>query len=1152
MPSDPPADDKPPIDAYRDELKTVGTELVRAKTSQERDKYAKLREAVGKFLTKATGKAAEAVASGYGADPATAASSSLAVEIATQALWNRFDDWCKRNNATAQLLDARDATQPEADRLEAQQELHTWLAGQLAPFAEQLSQVIKLQLDQREMVEELLRRVPDDSLAGLLQLPSARLPDAVGDRTPLTLLHPRFGIVPFDEASRATELAALADLCVDAAPGISLRLFTGPGGVGKTRLMLHFCKQLRQRPSSGWYAGFLSVEDQQGALHRLAKSDGPALVVIDYAEGRGLYPFLKGLVQQSLRHRVVLVLLARHAGDWWDTLAQGDGSVEPILRLQPFQMTSLPRRPGGREQHYNKARAAFATALHLGSTAPTQKAPRLDHARYSRPLYIHMAALLDLLQAGASDDIHPAGLPWKLVQREARVWHIQAAAGLPWEALRLLAAITLRGGAELETVEQLAPAVRASAINDDLLQRWMELYPRQSTAEPGIGALEPDLLGETLVFHVLGHKLTRRDFLDTVLDGTELHELQQALTVLGRIAVDHPEEARTWVRKVYAHDPLGRAPAGFEATLAVAEHHVDDVLGQELARALQSHASLTLAQAWRRRLPEHSVAIRELGLWVYSQLREAATTPEEKATALNNLGIRYGELGRREDALAATEEAVSQCRQLAQARPDAFHSNLASALNNLGMTQSNLGRREDALAATEEAVTIRRQLAQARPDAFLPDLATALNNLGMMQGNLGRREDALAATEEAVTIRRQLAQTRPDAFLPELARALNNLGIRYGELGRREDALAATEEAVSQCRQLAQARPDAFLPELARALNNLGACFSNLGRREDALAATEEAVSQYRQLAQARPDAFLPDLASALNNLGIRYGNLGRREDALAATEEAVSHYRQLAQARPDAFLPDLATALNNLSVDLGNLGRREDALATTEEAVTIRRQLAQARPDAFLPDLARALNNLGACFSNIGRREDALAATEKAVSHYRQLAQARPDAFLPDLATALNNLGNDYSDLGRREDALAATEEAVTIRRQLAQARPDTFLPDLATALNNLGIRCSNLGRREDALAATEEAVSQYRQLAEAQPDAFLPDLARALWNHSSRLEALGRVADALIVARESVAYYQPLAKRWPDVFASDLSSVEEIVARLVPHEGP
>ena len=74
---------------------------------------------------------------------------------------------------------------------------------------------------------------------------------------------------------------------------------------------------------------------------------------------------------------------------------------------------------------------------------------------------------------------------------------------------------------------------------------------------------------------------------------------------------------------------------------------------------------------------------------------------------------------------------------------------------------SNLGRREDALAASQEAVDIRRRLAQSRPDAFLPDLASSLNNLGGDLSNLGRREDALAASQEAVEIYRRIAHEDP-------------------------------------------------------------------------------------------------------------------------------------------------------------------------------------------------------------------------------------------------------------------------------------------------------------------------------------------------------------------------------------------------------
>ena len=71
--------------------------------------------------------------------------------------------------------------------------------------------------------------------------------------------------------------------------------------------------------------------------------------------------------------------------------------------------------------------------------------------------------------------------------------------------------------------------------------------------------------------------------------------------------------------------------------------------------------------------------------------------------ALNNLGNRYGEVGRRGEAVAPTEEAVERYRALAAENP-AFLPDLAMALNNLGIRYSEVGRRGEAVAPTEEAV----------------------------------------------------------------------------------------------------------------------------------------------------------------------------------------------------------------------------------------------------------------------------------------------------------------------------------------------------------------------------------------------------------------------------------------------------------------
>ncbi|MEU4428668.1 tetratricopeptide repeat protein, partial [Actinoplanes sp. NPDC024001] len=210
---------------------------------------------------------------------------------------------------------------------------------------------------------------------------------------------------------------------------------------------------------------------------------------------------------------------------------------------------------------------------------------------------------------------------------------------------------------------------------------------------------------------------------------------------------------------------------------------------------------------------------------------------------------------------------------------------------NLGIRYSDVGRRTDAVTASEEAVGIYRRLSTANP-AFLPDLASALTNLGVSYSGSGRRTDAIPPTEEAIAIYRKLSTDNP-AFLPNLAGALNNLGVSYSEVGRRIDGITATEEAIGIYRKLS-AQNSASLPHLATALTNLGTRYSDFGRLSDAITATEEAIGIYRKLS-AQNSAFLSKLAGALHNLERHYMQAGNS----AATE--VEWHRSLSDAAPEA-----------------------------------------------------------------------------------------------------------------------------------------------------------------------------------------------------------------------------------------------------------
>ena len=88
----------------------------------------------------------------------------------------------------------------------------------------------------------------------------------------------------------------------------------------------------------------------------------------------------------------------------------------------------------------------------------------------------------------------------------------------------------------------------------------------------------------------------------------------------------------------------------------------------------------------------------------------------------------------------------------------------ARILNNLSVRLSDLGRREEALAAIEEAVAVYRELAALRPDAFRPDLARSLAVLGNCLEAMGSLDQAIARDREAVAMLLPYLQRWPDSY----------------------------------------------------------------------------------------------------------------------------------------------------------------------------------------------------------------------------------------------------------------------------------------------------------------------------------------------------------------------------------------------------
>ena len=699
--------------------------------------------------------------------------------------------------------------------------------------------------------------------------------------------------------------------------------------MGKTRLAAELClSQQRAGMVAGFFLKAADGAERLGA-ERLVGLVGhvPVLIVIDEANTRTseLREIIQRLVSRSTLVPVRLLLLARYDGEWRDRLVDDLQEIDldaKEIAERPFMLPigAVDDTPAARREAFAEAIAAFAHAE--GKSVPTAFELDLSTAMFEAILFVHLAALATLDdEAGLlSGTILPTKLLNSALEREARYWKATASErNLQAERQTIERAVAVATMTTASSEEEAVNALKAIPDIADAraicrpIARWLQSIYSPPITQPytwgGEGRrwfhpLAPDLLGYTLIAHVLGEVPSLPTQLLKHATGTQTYA---ALTVLTNAAKAYPE-----VRVALADAIAKHLPRIWKATLAVAQQ-TGDPLGLVLDNVMEQNPRLKLATQIEAALPDHTIAMRELAVTVTKQalgsvLEQPPSSERDKRAArlLNNQSMRLADLGRREEALEAIEEAVSLYRPLVQARPDIFRFDLADSLYSQSDRLADLGRREEALEAVEEAVELYRPLAAAFPDAFSSKLAISLNSQSMRLADLGRREEALEAIEEAVSICQPLAVARSDPFLP-LAAILHTRSYRLADLGRREEALTAIEETVSLYRPLAGKHPDAFVPDLAISLNSQSMRLADLGRREEALEAIEEAVELYRPLAAARPDAFRPKLADVLHTRSDRLAELGRRQEALTAIEETVSIYRPLVKARPDIFRSDLA-----------------------------------------------------------------------------------------------------------------------------------------------------------------------------------------------------------------------------------------------------
>jgi tetratricopeptide (TPR) repeat protein len=558
---------------------------------------------------------------------------------------------------------------------------------------------------------------------------------------------------------RERAIAAMVQWCQDGER--PLWLVEGAAGAGKTRLASDVADRLVQdRWPCGWARPGLGAY----AVTAAARNGRHALVLVDDADTRAdMFDLLTAVANGGRPAGVRVIITARNFGAWWTNL---------LARLSPEEQEILA---AGRTVMGGGSVTPATGALALrgvGAGPKGRAATTLSTADPLTPAILLRQAALVVALSTRVGQLGPAELRAALrdlFEEEEGYWQRTGAEVLPGgqtppalrSALTCTAIVGTDGLSDAATVLRRVPAVAAGAA--DRLARlavwWHGLFTRSAEHDAPTPRL-PAWLGDRLPD---GTDSSGISWAVATLDAERL-----ATSTLNRLALDAHREV--WPSSA----PVASDPDAAVAALRRAVAHtapVDEALAwltQELELSEDELVALGEAISYPTR------SLSRTAIVLTRRLLETADAEDHQAALTLDLGARFSEMGRWEDAQRLTERAVESLRDLVGLDRQRHLPDLAGAVANLGSCLAQLGRRDEALDATYEAVALYRELLETSRNTYLPPLARALTNLSACLSRSGRRPAALGAAGQAVAIYRELVSLHPAAYGAELAAADHN------------------------------------------------------------------------------------------------------------------------------------------------------------------------------------------------------------------------------------------------------------------------------------------------------------------------------------------------------------------------------------------
>ena len=915
-------------------------------------------------------------------------------------------------------------------------------------------------------------------------------------------------------------------------------MITGPGGSGKSRLLLEFATVMHEEEWDVYYLDN-NIETQDKRLNRLESlkrnPSNDRLVIIDYAVAHSnkvseFLHYLNTHKSSMFKTKVILAdrdmnensttkeddeindvdkfyfFMKKYAGD---AMESRYGSL-PLISLRSLSKESLQEVMRQYSAKVENKTMEQSTAELLQRKLAQDIDPHMQ-----RPLYAIFMA-----EAWANGD-NPEN--WKkgealehVLNRETRIWLDKAS--IPKNSdvygnftdamIAVSARATFNGDIALERLEKEDPE-NVGIVTDYLQYSESTVFAdyldevgwyKKTEGVERIAAFRPDLLGEYIV---LEYMKNNEDYIPSLF-AERWFDNPDTNTFLSNLYYDFKQE-------------LFKLRGFWDVLLEPCFSNEDEpscIAYYMLIERLMDSSNFDMSRRIIGKL---------------EQLANNIADKRWREIIFLSIADEYKEIGDLDMAYDYYQRVSVQLKKMLKTEnTDAYSRyymrDYSVSIERLGDVCIEMARQEEALGYYQQFLEItKKQMDKTGTAMSMRDYCIGLGRLGDISDAMGRQKEALEYYNKALEISERLVdETGTVESLRSYSVNLVKMGDMHLVMGRHKEALGYFK----QCEDILKSLMDETGTVQSR--RDYGVIMNKMGDICKVLGWHEEAFLYYvKDLRISRSIMEETGTAQSIRDYGGSLLEMGYISRLMGKQDDAHGYYRQFMEIAREVMeetgtvdsLGRYGLSLENMGIISAELGKQDEAYKYYTQFIEISKKLyEETNTVEFASNYCKALEHMGRINISIGKLDEAFNYYKWFMELSKKLMEETGTVeSLHGYGMSLGDMGDISDILGRQNEALRYYEQQLKIAKELLD-KTNTVddRQSISTLYGRLGDINNDMGHQEEALSYYRQSLEISKKLAE--------ETGTMMSRHSYAISLgnMGEICKAMNRLDEALKYYR------------------------------